>query len=36
MKITVDENLFLGYSHCGSVWTHAHGEFDMANLENNK
>ena len=33
MKITVDENLFLGYSHCGSVCTHAHGEFEMADAD---
>jgi hypothetical protein len=30
MKITINEDLFLGYSHCGSVWAHAHGEFDVA------
>lgn len=33
MKITVDEKLFLGYSHCGSVWANAHGEFEMADAD---
>jgi hypothetical protein len=33
MKITVDEKLFLGYSHSGSMWTHAHGEFEMADAD---
>ena len=33
MKITVEEDLCLGYSHSGSIWTHAHGEFEMADAD---
>jgi hypothetical protein len=29
MKITIEEDLCLGFSHCGSVWTTAQGEFEM-------
>ena len=33
MKIIVDEDLCLGYSHCGSVCANAYGEFEMADAD---
>ena len=33
MKITIDEDLCLGYSHCGSVCANAYGEFEMADAD---
>ena len=29
MKITINDDINLGFSHCGSVWTTAQGEFEM-------
>jgi hypothetical protein len=33
MKITIDEDLCLGYSHSGSVCANAYGEFEMADAD---